>query len=88
MMAIAFRWRQCGIDASSVAFACVEPGFELVDEDEIEGIDEAGEAAIARERFVPAEVPRRRDVVLPKTADDAGPLRAVVRVEAEVHVQV
>ena len=68
--------------------ARVEPGFELVDEDEVQRVDETGQAAIARERLVPAEVPRCRDAALPQPAHDARPLTAIVRVEAQVHMPV
>ena len=44
--------------------AGVEPRFELVDEDEVERVDQIGQAAIVGERLVPAEVPRRGDAAL------------------------
>ena len=85
-MTIALRWRQCVSAPSSVGFAGVEPRLELVDEDEIERVDQIGQPAIARQRLVPAEIPRRGDAALAEPGDDPRPEPAVVRVEAEVNV--
>ena len=60
-MVIALRLRQSGIASWSDDCAGVEARFALVDEDEVERVDQIGQAAIVGERLVPAEVPRHGD---------------------------
>ena len=63
-MVIALRSRQCGNRRPRATRAGVEARFVLVDEDEVERVDQVGEAAIVGERFVPAEVPGGGDAAL------------------------
>ena len=84
MMVIALRLRHSRNRVLERRGAGVEARFVLVDEDEVERVDQIGEAAIVGQRLVPAEVPRRGDASLAQLRHDRRPLAAVVRIEAEM----
>ena len=59
----------------------VEACLVLVDEDEVEGVDEAVEAAVIREGFIPAEVPRCGYSLSAQSCEQANPMETIMRIE-------